>query len=76
MEEIKQLYILEMTLHLKLLGITKHDYIVNQPECLEEDFKKDLKKYMLRMKSGNVDEKILDQAIAEIVPFLTIDKMS
>lgn len=31
---------------------------------------------MLRMKSGNVDEKILDQAIAEIVPFLTIDKMS
>lgn len=74
MATIKELYMKQMEVYLKILGITKQDHVVNQPECLSEAFRKDLKKHFLRMTSDNVNEEILDQAITEIVPYLSIDK--
>lgn len=70
----KELYMKQMEVYLKILNINKQDHIVNQPECLSEEFQKDLKKHFLRITSGNVDEEVLDQAIAEIVPYLSIDE--
>lgn len=75
MATIKEVYMKEIEVYLEILGITKQNHVVNHPECISDVFQKDLKNRFLRMTSGNVDEEILNQAIEEIVPYLSIKKV-
>ncbi|MCR4661625.1 MAG: hypothetical protein K5765_06455 [Clostridia bacterium] len=61
----------ELEEFLSTLGIFKSTVIVNRDKKNYEENAQFIKKMYIRMKSGNVDIKLLDIAINELIPYLS-----
>ena len=68
--DIIELYKKELEIFLATLDIKKGSEIVNIDKKLNEENSRFLKMKYIQMKSGNVDEKLLDIAIDELMPYL------
>ena len=70
MKEIKELYKKEIELFLETLNIYKGNKIVNTNIELNKQNFEFIKQKMKRIHYNNYDEKILDEAINELLPYL------
>lgn len=68
--DVIELYKKELEVFLATLGIFKGQEIVNKDQGLNEDNSRFIKQKYIQMKSGNVNVKILDIAINELMPYL------
>ena len=65
-----ELYKKEIEVFLATLGIFKGKVIVNKDKKLNEENSRFIKQKYIQMKSGNVNVKLLDIAINELMPYL------
>lgn len=70
MKEIKEIYRAELEVFLSTLGVFVGDKKISLNKRLNEENRKFIKEKFIILKSGNVDEEILDLAISEILPYL------
>ena len=70
MNPIIEAYEKEIEIFLATMSIFKGTRIMNDNNPNEKENKKFIKTKFLQMKSGNIDEKILDKAIDELYPYL------
>ena len=68
--DVIELYKKEIEVFLATLGIFKGKVIVNKDKKLNENNSQFIKEKFIQMKSGNVNEKLLDIAINELMPYL------
>ncbi len=68
--EIVEMYKKEIEEYLTTLSIYKGEKIINKDKQLNAENFRFIKRMFIRMKSGNVDEKLLDKAINELLPYL------
>ena len=65
-----EIYKKEIEIFLGTMGVVKGDKIINTDTTLNKENAKFIKEKMLQLKSNNCDEKILDKAIEELLPYL------
>lgn len=70
MKEVKEIYKAEIEVFLSTIGVFIGDKKINLDARLNEENKKFIKEKFIILKSGNLDEEILDLAISEILPYL------
>ena len=68
--DVIELYKKEIEVFLATLGIFKGKVIVNKDKKLNENNSQFIKEKFIQMRSGNVNEKLLDIAINELMPCL------
>ena len=68
--DIIELYKKELEIFLATLGIFKGKVIVNKDKKLNEENSQLIKNKYIQMKSGNVNVKLLEIAINELIPYL------
>ena len=69
MDEELELLKKEIELFLETISLYKGDRIISFDKSVEDHNKKWIKEKMMQIKSGNVDEKLLDKAIDELYPY-------
>lgn len=69
--DVIELYKKEIEVFLSTLGIFKGKVIVNKDKKLNENNSQFIKKKFIQMRSGNVNEKLLDIAVDELIPYLS-----
>ena len=69
-KEIIAIYEKKIEIFLGTLNIRKSNSIVNTDKKLNEENKQFIKQKMLQMYANNLDEKLLDIAIDNLLPFL------
>ena len=72
MTELVDLYKKELEIFLSTLSIYKGDGIINTDETLNEENRRFIKEKFIRLKSGNVDESVLDKALDALIPYLYV----
>ena len=70
MREIIELCKKEIELFLATLSIFKGNKVINSDKALNAENKEFIKKKFTQLKSGNINEEVLDIAIDELLPYL------
>ncbi len=69
---IIELYKKELEFFLSTLGISKSTIIINKDKKLNDENSQFIKQKYIQIKSGNVNVKLLDIAINELIPYLFV----
>ena len=70
MRETIELYKKELEFFLATLSIFKGNKVINSDKALNAENKEFIKKKFTQLKSGNVNEEVLNIAIDELLPYL------
>lgn len=70
MKELLEIYKAEIEIFLGTMGVFKGNKVININPTDNEENKKFIREKILQLHSGNVDEKVLNEAIDELLPYL------